>query len=167
MKKIIPIVFVFCLFQACKITSKPKENKSEDIEHSDKIGGCVFKEVQNINKVNPLNQAIKINSKKSVFSKRMNVLGLDFIAMEKVSDNFLKDVGQTMKEMFPQDSTLNLPKQHKVLNNFGLDVVNSLSAEELANTYTTKLDAYILPLGTEKMAMHQISKRTSQGGQNG
>lgn len=118
MKKIIPIVFVtFCLLQACKITSKPKENKSEDIEYSDKIGGCVFKEVQNINKVNPLNQAIKINSKKGVFSKRMNVLGLDFIAMEKVSDNFLKDVGQTMKEMFPQDSTLNLPKQHKVLNN--------------------------------------------------
>ena len=56
---------------------------------------------------------------------------------------------------------------HKVLNNFGLDVVNSLSAEELANTYTTKLDAYILPLDTEKMAMHQISKRTNQGGQNG
>ncbi|WP_289097231.1 DUF262 domain-containing protein [uncultured Pseudoalteromonas sp.] len=56
---------------------------------------------------------------------------------------------------------------HKVLNNFGLDVVNSLSAEELANTYTTKLDAYILPLDTEKMAMHQISKRTNQGGRNG
>ncbi|MCF2876108.1 MULTISPECIES: hypothetical protein [unclassified Tenacibaculum] len=118
MRKIIPIVCVVaCFLQACVITTKSKESKAEKIETSNKIGGCVFKEVQNTKKVNPLNSTIEIESAKGVFSKKMNVLGLDFIVMEKVSDDFLKDIGQTMKEMFPQDSALNLSRQHKVLNN--------------------------------------------------
>ena len=118
MKKNIVIVFVsFCLLQACKVTTKSNKSQAKKVETSDKIGGCVFKEIQNTNKVNPLKQTISINSKKGVFSKNMNVLGLDFIAMGKVSDDFLKDVGQTMEEIFPQDSTLDLSRQHKVLNN--------------------------------------------------
>lgn len=118
MKKIILIVFVaFCLLQACKITTKSNKSQTKKIETSDKIGGCVFKEVQNSYIVTPLSKSMKVTEKKGVFSKNMNVLGLDFIAMEKVSNDFLKDVGQTMEEMFPQDSTLDLPRQHKVLNN--------------------------------------------------
>ncbi|WP_299156502.1 hypothetical protein [uncultured Tenacibaculum sp.] len=118
MKKIIPIIFVaLCLLQACRITTKSNEGQKNRIEFSDKIGGCVFTEIQNTNKVSPLNLTIKIESIKGEFSKKMNVLGLDFIAMYKVSDDFLKDVGQTMEEMFPQDSTLDLPRQHRVLNN--------------------------------------------------
>lgn len=148
MKKIIPVVCVIvCLLQACVITTKSKESKVEKKEASNKIGGCVFKEVQNTKKVNPLNSIIEIESAKGVFSKKMNVLGLGFIIMEKVSDDFLNDVGQTMKEMFPQDSALNLSRQHKVLNNLlqynaAIPVIvghhDSMSEEvmiEMENTY--------------------------------
>jgi uncharacterized protein with ParB-like and HNH nuclease domain len=60
----------------------------------------------------------------------------------------------------------------KVLKHFEINVVASLSAQELASTYTAKLDGYILPLGNdtighETLAMNRVSKRKMNGEQHG
>lgn len=60
----------------------------------------------------------------------------------------------------------------KVLEHFEIDVIASLSAQELASTYTAKLDGYILSLGDdtighETVAMNQVSKRKMDEEQHG
>lgn len=54
-----------------------------------------------------------------------------------------------------------------VLKHFGIEVIEGGSAQALANTYTAELDAYILTLGTETVAVNQMSMRKNNGEQHG
>ena len=54
-----------------------------------------------------------------------------------------------------------------VLNYLEIDVILSLSAQELANRYTAELDAFILPLGHGTVGMDQVSKLRNNGEQHG
>jgi len=55
----------------------------------------------------------------------------------------------------------------KVLKHFEIDLVSSLSAQDLADTYTSELDGFILPLGSETVDMNQANKRRNKGEQHG
>lgn len=50
----------------------------------------------------------------------------------------------------------------KVLKHFDIDVIENLSEQEFANTFTTALDGYILPLGHETHSLIQ-SELTNNG----
>ncbi|MDC3214422.1 DUF262 domain-containing protein [Pseudoalteromonas distincta] len=54
-----------------------------------------------------------------------------------------------------------------VLKHFGIEVIETESAQTLANTYTVQLDAYILSLGTETVPVNQLSMRKNNGEQHG
>lgn len=55
----------------------------------------------------------------------------------------------------------------KVLKHLGIDVVQNISAKELANTYTTELDNFILPLGYGPFSVNHESKIITNGVHNG
>jgi len=46
----------------------------------------------------------------------MQANGILLVGMESVSDNFMTDVAKTLHQIFPQDTNLNLTKQHEILN---------------------------------------------------
>lgn len=54
-----------------------------------------------------------------------------------------------------------------VLKHLAIKVIEGGSAQELANTYTAELDAYILPLGTKAVAVNQLNMRKNNGEQHG
>lgn len=54
-----------------------------------------------------------------------------------------------------------------VLKHLGIKVIEGGSAQELANTYTAELDAYILPLGTKAVPVNKLSMGKNNGEQHG
>lgn len=51
------------------------------------------------------------------FTKQMMVYGITFIARENISDDFMLQVAETLKKMFPRKPGMNLELQEEVLQN--------------------------------------------------
>jgi len=83
-----------------------------------KFGACVFDTKTNNNTVDFTDTSFVINqdTEFSPFVKKIQSNGVLLVGMEKVSDDFIQNVAKTLQQIFPQDSNLNLTKQHAVLN---------------------------------------------------
>lgn len=180
MKRIFYIITlkILIIFTSCKVT--PKKQEETINEKNPKLGACVFTTPQNSKTVNPLNRRINIHNGTGAFAKKMNVYGMEFIVMKDVPDSFLKEVGITLQEMFPQDSSLNLGRQHKVLNNLiqykaTIPVINGHHdampenvMEELYTKYENKCSIcdvimYNVPLQTMEVVEHLLHFITDIG----
>ncbi|NPD83530.1 hypothetical protein HNS38_02080 [Lentimicrobium sp. L6] len=83
-----------------------------------KWGYAVLKEKVDTNAINFSHLQMKINEVEDaqVFTKSMFTYGMDFRAMNQVSNDFLRKVGKCYQEMLPQDSSLDLELQHRLIN---------------------------------------------------
>ncbi|CAM1342244.1 hypothetical protein [Tenacibaculum amylolyticum] len=180
MKKIfcLAVICVLTIFTSCKVTPKKQEERGQ--EKNPKLGACVFATPQNSKTVNPSNLAISIHNGSGAFAKKMNVYGMEFIVMKDVPNSFLEEVGTTLQEIFPQDSSLNLVRQHKVLNNLiqykatipvidgHHDAMPENVMEELYTKYENKCSVcdvimYNVPLQTMEVVEHLLHFITDIG----
>lgn len=125
--KILPVLAILMLIIACKNsnTNAKKEEpladkeKSEEVDFSEnRLGGFLPKAPFTDSTVDFQDDSVTIteNNGYTGFPKMMETYGNLFPVMQGVPDEFLHEVAITFKEMFPQDSLLNLGKQHSILN---------------------------------------------------
>lgn len=120
-KLAIILIGIFASFSACNKDENPTTisicNTNTSAENG-KFGGCVLETPVNSETVDPTDLSITIqqDAEYTPFVKKIQSYGTLFVAMDGVSDDFLRDIVITYQEMFLQDSTFDLVKQQEVLN---------------------------------------------------
>jgi len=118
MKTSIYIILLLLISTSCnkhlQVISCDKNTSAEN----GKFGGCVFVAKTNNNTVDVTDSGFVINqdTELSPFVKKLQTQGILLVGMESVSDNFMIDIAKTLQQIFPQDTNLNLAKQHEILN---------------------------------------------------
>ncbi len=127
LKKILPILAISLLIVACKNANSKtnkevlpvEEEKSEGMKiPEDRLGGFLPTQPFDDSTVDFQDNSVTITKNEGYtgFPKMMETYGNMFPVMEGVPDEFLHEVATAFQQMFPQDSTLNLKKQHALLN---------------------------------------------------
>ena len=82
------------------------------------LGGCILLRPAQERPVNPYEVSDVLRTQEyPPFVKKLSVYGLTLVAGEEISDDFMRLVGKTIIEMFPQDSNLDMNRQAEVLAN--------------------------------------------------
>ncbi|WP_299535484.1 hypothetical protein [Ulvibacterium sp.] len=125
LKKIAAVLAMILTLMACKNSNSNKQTTSSEEGNSsgielpeDRLGGFLPKAPFGNSTVDFQDDSVTIieNEGYSGFPKMMITYGNNFPVMEGVPNEFLHEVATTFQQMFPQDSTLNLEKQHAVVN---------------------------------------------------
>ena len=120
MKTRIVICFILCLtlvLGSCgpsaekkdKIEPAETDQEAKEIIRSH-VGGCILADLYQITDVVPTEEY-------KPFTKKLSVYGFTLIGGDDITDDFMRKVAKTIKEMFPQNEVIDAELQKEVLRN--------------------------------------------------
>lgn len=127
LKKVLSVIAISLSIIACKnsnsgvnkeVNSAREEKPEETKIPEDRIGGFLSAKPFVDSTVDFQDNSVEVYENKGYtgFPKMMETYGNLFPVMVGVPDEFLHQVALAFHQMFPQDSTLNLKRQHALLN---------------------------------------------------